>query len=409
MNDALIVYYEDRKVGVLLPDDRRRMSFVYAPEWLEHAENFPISKSIPLTADTHTETGHAFFTNLLPEAGLREFVCRKLGISVDNDYELLKQIGGDCAGALRILPPGEPSTFNDLDYEKIQDFITAESLLALSNEHALEVRLSLAGAQYKLPVYLDKGVLYLPLKQAPSSHIMKFSNPQYRRLAEVEFLVTNLARTIGLNVIDLSLFPYGVNQLATISLRYDRYHDGNRLRRLHQEDCCQIMGIPGTMKYEQEGGPSLNRSLEAIRKYSDNVIADTKSFLNWMVFNVLVGNCDSHGKNLAFLYSQNKTLLAPHYDLVATINYPRVSTKLAMSIGGEYNVHNINKNCWIKQAECMGIRPQMLCGLVDKMSEQIISNIEKVFFSSAQVNPGFSDRLKVLITKHCHRIQRLAR
>lgn len=187
------------------------------------------------------------------------------------------------------------------------------------------------------------------------------------------------------------------------------YYDGNRLRRLHQEDCCQIMGISGVMKYEQEGGPSLNGSLEAIRKYSDNVIADTKNFLNWMVFNVLVGNCDSHGKNLAFLYRQNKTLLAPHYDLVSTINYPRVSTKLAMSVGGEYNVHDIRKSCWIKQAESMGVRPQMLCDLVDKMSEQIISNIEQVFSSSDQVNQGFSDRLKVLITKHCHRIQRLGK
>ena len=407
MSNSLIVYYEERKVGLLQLESNRRLCFNYTQEWLEHENCFPVSKSIPLTADTYTDAAHAFFTNLLPEAGLRDFVCRKLGISTDNDYELLKQVGGDCAGALRILSEKESNIFDDSDYKPITDFVTAEALLSLSHEHNHNVRLSLAGAQYKLPVYLNNGLLHLPLKQAPSSHIMKFSNPQYKRLTEVEFLVTNLARSIGINVIDLSLFSYGKNQLSTISLRYDRYYDRNRLRRLHQEDFCQVMGIHGTMKYEQEGGPSLNDCLNAIRKYSDNVITDTKSLLNWMVFNAMIGNCDSHGKNLAFVYRDGKTLLAPHYDLVSTINYPRVTTNLAMNIGGEQNVHNIRRSCWIKQAENMEIRPQMLCNLVDQLSSQILSRIEQVFTESDQVNAGVRDRVKVLITKQCRRIQTL--
>ena len=407
MSDYLIVYFAAREVGLLQPDEKRHLYFTYSPEWLKHSECFPVSKSIPLTAETYTGVAHSFFTNLLPEAGLRDFVCRKLGISIDNDYELLKQVGGDCAGALRVLPAGENNIYNDSDYEPIQHFVTAEALLSLSHDHHRNIRLSLAGAQYKLPVYLNKEVLHLPLKQAPSSHIMKFSNPQYRRLPEVEFLVTALARAINIPVVDLSLFPYGKNQLATISLRYDRYYDGSKLRRLHQEDFCQVMGISGVMKYQQEGGPSLNNCLEIIRKYSDNVIADTQSLLYWMVYNVLVGNCDSHGKNLAFVYQQGKTRLAPHYDLVSTINYPRVSKNLAMSIGGEQNVHNIRRSCWISQAQTMGIRPQMLCNLVDKMSTQILSEIGQVMAENNQINSGFSERLKVLITKQCRRIQTL--
>lgn len=245
MNDALKVYFEDQEVGLLQPDEKRHLYFTYSSQWLEYSENFPVSKSIPLTAGTYTGVAHSFFTNLLPEAGLRDFACRKLGISIDNDYELLKQVGGDCAGALRVLPAGESNIYNDSDYEPIRDFVTAETLLSLSHDHHRNVRLSLAGAQYKLPVYLNEKTLHLPLKQAPSSHIMKFANPQYRRLPEVEYLVTTLARAINLNVVDLSLYPYGKNQLATISIRYDRYYDGNKLRRLHQEDFCQVMGIPG--------------------------------------------------------------------------------------------------------------------------------------------------------------------
>jgi len=179
------------------------------------------------------------------------------------------------------------------------------------------------------------------------------------------------------------------------------------LRRLHQEDFCQVIGLPGIMKYEQEGGPSLSDCMNIIRKYSHDVISDTKSLLSWMVFNVLVGNCDSHGKNIAFLYKNGKTRLAPFYDLVATINYPRVSKNMAMSIGGERNVHDIRKSCWVSQARSMGVSPQMLCDLAAAMSAQLISTIGEAFADCHQVNPGFRDRMMVLIVKQCRRIQKL--
>jgi len=407
MSNSLKVYYEEQQVGVLHPDAKKRLSFDYTPEWLGAAESFPVSKSMPLTKETYTDTAHSFFTNLLPEAGLRDYVCAQLRISPNNDYDLLKKVGGDCAGALRVLPDEESCAFDDACYEPITEFASAEALLSLTQSHTGEVRLSLAGAQYKMPVYLKDCALYLPLKQAPSSHIMKFSNPQYRRVPEDEFLVTTLARRIGINVVDLSLFPFGESKLATISLRYDRTLKEGRLRRLHQEDFCQVMGISGIIKYEQEGGPSLNDCINIIRQYSHDVINDTKSLLSWMVFNVLVGNCDAHGKNLAFLYKQGKTRLAPFYDLVATINYPRVSKNMAMSIGDERNVHNIRKSCWVAQARIMGVSPQMLCDLAADMSDQIISTIEEEFAACHQVNPGFCDRLRVLIVKQCRRIQKL--
>jgi len=407
MSGSLKVYYEEQQVGVLRPDDKMRLSFNYTPEWLGAAESFPVSKSLPLKQETYTDSAHSFFTNLLPEAGLRDYVCAQLRISPNNDYELLKRVGGDCAGALRVLPDEESCAFDDTSYEPITEFTSAEALLSLTQSHAGEVRLSLAGAQYKMPVYLKDGGLYLPLKQAPSSHIMKFSNPQYRRVPEDEFLVTTLARRIGIHVVDLSLFPFGEKQLATISLRYDRTCAEGRLRRLHQEDFCQVMGLPGIMKYEQEGGPSLSDCMNIIRTYSHDVISDTKSLLSWMVFNVLVGNCDSHGKNIAFLYKNGKTRLAPFYDLVATINYPRVSKNMAMSIGGERNVHDIRESCWVSQARSMGVSPQMLCDLAAAMSAQIISTIEAEFAACHQVNPGFRDRMMVLIVKQCRRIQKL--
>ena len=407
MSEALAVYYEDRRVGLLQPDKKRRLSFEYSSEWLDDERGFPVSKSLPLSTEVYTSKAHSYFTNLLPEGPLREYICKQHGISPENDYELLKRIGGDCAGALRVLEDDTEVSFEDESYEPLESFSSMENLMSLPLMKSPDVRLSLAGAQHKLPVYLKGDDLYLPVKQAPSSHIMKFANMHYKRLAEVEFLVTSLAGSVGLRVVDLSLYPYAKDQSASISRRYDRYLDGERLRRLHQEDLCQVLGVPSVLKYEHDGGPSLVDCVDVIRKYSDDVIVDTQGFLQWIVFNVLVGNCDSHGKNLSFVYEEGKTALAPHYDLVSTIIYPSVAKTLAMSVGGEQGVHDVRKQHWSDQAKLMGMRPQILISLVDELSERVLASVESVFVGCEEVNEGFRVQLQRRIVKQCRRIQKL--
>src|SRR5262245_45658270 len=97
----LNVYFGRELVGVVDTDDAGRFSFAYQPSWLEDRQRFPISQSLPLIANAQTgEAAHAFFANLLPEGRVRTLVARRLGISEDNDFDLLAAIGGECAGAL---------------------------------------------------------------------------------------------------------------------------------------------------------------------------------------------------------------------------------------------------------------------------------------------------------------------
>lgn len=408
MKEPLYVYYEDRDVGTILSDDDGRLSFSYSDSWLSDTrQHFPISQSMPLDKVTYTSVAHSYFTNLLPEGGLRDLICRQLRMSPGNDYELLKRIGGDCAGALRILREDDDISLDDQAYEPLTDLTSAERLTGDVLLKYPDVRLSLAGAQYKLPVYLEAGQLYLPRHHAPSSHILKFTNRDYRRLPEVEFLVTQLAKAVGLDVVDLSLYPYGRQLLASLSRRYDRIRDDDRLRRLHQEDFCQILGIPPNCKYENEGGPSLVDCMEVIRRYSDSVISDTQRLIRWMVFNVLVGNCDAHGKNLSFMYEHGKTVLAPFYDLVATINFESVSIRMAMTIGGEDVVHDVSKTHWHAQAQTMGVSPKLLSSVTNEMSERIVDRIEPLYADFNDINEGFRRRLSLIITKQCKRIQTL--
>ena len=116
----LIVHAEPGQVGFLHCDEFGRMSFEYCESWVRDPHGFPLSASLPYTSDLQTApAAHRFFANLLPEAGVRDAVCRRLGISANNDFELLARIGGECAGALSVLPEGVAPDADVGDYEEI--------------------------------------------------------------------------------------------------------------------------------------------------------------------------------------------------------------------------------------------------------------------------------------------------
>ena len=100
-NRTAQVWYEDQLVGTLRADDNHELYLTYSSDWL-NGDPFPISISLPLT-DQET-LAHPFFSGLLPEARVRERLCREKGIDVRDDAGLLFAIGEDCAGALSIVP-----------------------------------------------------------------------------------------------------------------------------------------------------------------------------------------------------------------------------------------------------------------------------------------------------------------
>jgi len=153
-----------------------------------------------------------------------------------------------------------------------------------------------------------------------------------------------LARKIGLNVPDMQ---YNLDLDAIIIHRYDRQvmADGG-LKRLHQNDICQILGLSSKRKYESEGGPSFAQCLHAIMKQSDNPAEDKLRMIEWLIFNLAIGNMDSHAKNISILASDERTRLAPFYDMVCTLAYPHLSQRFAFKIGGENRPGWLRKRHW---------------------------------------------------------------
>ncbi|HOI10938.1 MAG TPA: type II toxin-antitoxin system HipA family toxin, partial [Myxococcota bacterium] len=309
MIERLHVFHRRRLVGTLDHQPDGRMAFAYAEAWLEAAGRFAISVSLPLASGPNRDpAAHAFFANLLPEGLVREAVARRLGLSATNDFALLAAIGGECAGALTVLPEAVDTTPESGAYESLpDDFVSrlpGRSSVLAEMVARRGTRLSLAGAQDKLPVYLaPDGRLMLPMNGAPSTHILKVPSGRFKHLPANEVLTLRLARALSLDAAEANLVQVGGAACALVR-RYDRTVRDGQVVRLHQEDLCQALGRMPSMKYQEEGGPGFQDAMQVVREHSASPLVDARRLLGWQAFNLLVGNSDGHGKNLSLLYGR---------------------------------------------------------------------------------------------------------
>lgn len=338
----LAVYLNDEKIGLLADVDE--LVFTYDEGWLAGAAPVPLSRQLPLQSEAFRgRVVRAFFGGLLPEADSRERIGSILGISAGNDFALLERIGGECAGAVSLLPEGtQASASSHGDLRWLSDAELAAIVQKLPRQPLLAgesgLRLSLAGAQVKLPVVIaenpsDGGLrVALPLDGTPSTHIVKPEPARFPGLVANEAWCLALARHLGLNSAEAMAHTLGEVSCLIVK-RYDREMAGNEVRRLHQEDFCQAMGFPATRKYQQEGGPSLRECFALVRDWSTAPVLDINRLLDAVIFAAIIGNADAHAKNHSFLYPSGARRMAPLYDQVCTLAWPELSKSLSMKIG----------------------------------------------------------------------------
>ena len=268
-----VVWYGHRQVGNLREDEDRSLRFAYNNDWL-NGSGFPVSISLPFSNGDMEVDGGAFFVGLLPEGNVRQRICRQLGITFADDTGLLLAIGGDCAGALSILPvgispedeTGPPKIVTDGEVNRMIRSHGKDASVFFGREQ----RFSLAGAQEKQPVIYDGNSYLLPDHINPSSHILKFETIPWVCFAE--YTANAIAHGIGLPAVTTEFLQTGNLNEAVPCLqieRYDRARDetGN-LVRLHQEDLLQALGVPAILKYQRDGGPSIRDIAELLRQHT---------------------------------------------------------------------------------------------------------------------------------------------
>ena len=364
---ALEVRLNGECAGVLLGKDNGNLQFRYDDAYLA-AKGMPLSVNLPLRTEAYPHRDClAFFGNLLPEEDVRAQVALATGISAANDYKLLERFGGDVAGAVTLLPVGrdgdepEPDGLEPLSPERLDELLTGLPQRPLGIDEKGEVRMSLAGAQSKLPAIEVDGGFALPHGSArPTTHILKPQPERFPGLVANELFCMRLAEAVGLNVAEvrraetISGLPY------LIVSRYDRDLTQDPIRRLHQEDFCQALGKLYVEKYQHEGGPGVREAIGLIDEVSTAPGRDRQQIWLALAFNVLIGNCDAHGKNYSLLYDSPAPSLAPFYDLLSTAVYGELSTRLAMSIDGATHLDEVGKPAWAKLAAEVGFAPRFI-------------------------------------------------
>ena len=374
MADLLDVYLNQDLAGQL-EENRGKLSFTYQQTWLESERFIPLSVTMgPQREPFQDEIARPFFENLLPEGEIRAAIAKLKQLSERNTFGLLGEMGGDCAGAISFSPHGEKPRPNQ-GYEDLADERLAELLAGMAKRPLLiiddELRLSLAGAQNKLPLHYDGTRLSLPRGSAPSSHILKPGARTFEHMPANEHFCRRLASALGLPV-PTSIVLRKPESLYLVE-RYDRARarDGS-LTRIHQIDFCQALNLPSQKKYEHEGGPSLALCFEVIRKFSSQPAKDRLNLISWTIFNYLVGNADAHAKNLSLLITREGVALAPFYDLVSTAAYRELAEKLALRIGGENRPEWIRKGHWDGLAGISDTNPRIVRLQIEKLAGAIV-------------------------------------
>ncbi len=410
--DATIsVFLRGRPVGSLERTGPTRYRFAYNADALQADREDPLARlsaSLPLREERFKPNEAApFFEGLLPEGAVRAAIAGRLGVSEADGFSMLAALGADCAGAVTVLPVGQPSRVPEGAARPISENQLGELLRDLPrNPLGIDldpegVRLSLGGVQDKLVlVRLPTGDFAQPLGGTPSNCLLKPEHERFEGLAVNEAFCMSVAAAAGNEAATTELLELdGLRCLY--SERFDRTvnADGTTVR-LHQEDMCQALGLLPTQKYEADDGPSVASVIALLRRQPSSRIAlDVNAFVRAVLTCFLLGNSDAHGKNFSLLYEPATGVrLAPLYDLVSTGVYEGLTPRLAMAIGGEDDPSRVNLSCWERLGAESGLGGT-LPRFVQRWSSEILAATEACLREAEQ--EGWSHPVLEVIADLC--------
>ena len=387
----LNVFFGNKKAGSLESTENRGVIFVYDEKYLNDKTSVPLSASLPLQREEFSQKQCIpFFSGLLPEEDSRKKIADYLHISETSTLKLLEALGGECAGLISILSEDEDDLFSketsykldSKNYETLDDNRLLEFIEKMNTRPLIKVddklRLSLAGAQEKLALAKINGEWYLPLNGAPSTHILKPARTgSLSSLAQNEYICMKLAKSFGLPIPDVDLLNIAGKDIFVVE-RYDRIKEADSIQRLHQEDFCQALGIMSTTKYQNDGGPGIIDIFNTILKVCTVPALESQKFLKYVLFNYVMGNCDSHGKNYSLLYKNNRVELSPLYDVVSTIIYSGLTNKLSMKIGKHYEIQKVTQEDFSLLAESLNIKYSVFSKIFDDFAKKYITAFEEL-------------------------------
>ena len=413
----LAAWMNGEKVGDWSIDARGQHEFRYEQAWADAAEARPISLSMPMRPPTAPYRGsivESFFENLLPDsADIRRRAQIKFGAESTSAFDLLVEIGRDCAGAIQLLPPGQPSEnvrqidATPLDEENVAALLrSTTSPTPLGQRDNDAFRISIAGAQEKTALLWHEEQWHRPSGATPTTHIFKLPLGRAGNMqadlstsVENEWLCAQIVREFGFPVANCNIANFSDQHVLVVE-RFDRRLSLDRRWwvRLPQEDMCQATGTPPARRYESDGGPGV-AEISSVLLGSREAAGDRRRFLKVQILFWMLCATDGHAKNFSvFIEPYGRFSLTPMYDVISA--YPILGhgknllapqkARLAMAACGKnrhYKWAEIRARHWISTAARVGLEStaekDILC-----LSEQAPSVVERV---SALLPTGFPE------------------
>ena len=344
--NALSVRLHGKHIGIITRLAGDRQLFAFQQHYIDDPQRSTLSLSFKGSTGglvtNFRPVGRrvpVFFSNLLPEGPLRDYLAKRAQVNPDREFFLLAVLGADLPGAL-VVAPLEGDEQSSEPHDALDDETRDAS-------HGGEgpLRFSLAGVQLKFSAVMEASSgLTIPAGGLGGSWIVKLPSARFKAVPENEFVMLELARRIGISVpenklIDMASIKglpeqaHTVESMALAVKRFDRLPDG---ASVHMEDFAQVFGEFPSNKYKFHSYANLAAVLWA--EIGEDAV---REFVRRLVFTVVIGNADMHLKNWSLLYPDRRTpALSPGYDFVATLPYIPNDT-LALSFGDSRSLSEI--------------------------------------------------------------------
>ena len=369
---ALVVRLYGRQIGIITKLAGERQLFSFEQDYLDDPKRPTLSLSFKSTSggvvtSTRPVSGRVppFFSNLLPEGPLRDYLAKLADVNSEREFFLLAVLGADLPGAV-IVEPADAEHHAD----EIEEPGSGEAVHAPTEA----LRFSLAGVQLKFSAVMESaGGLTVPAGGIGGSWIVKLPSAKYISVPENEHAMLELARRVGIevpanklveieNINGLPEEAHTVGKTALAVERFDRLPDR---RRVHMEDFAQVFALYPRDKYGHRSYANIASVL-----WAETGQETTYEFVKRVVFSVAMGNADMHLKNWSLLYPDQRTpVLSPAYDLVSTVPYLPNDT-LGLNFGDSRDLHQITKDQVRRFAEAARIPVSPLWKIVTETVER---------------------------------------
>ncbi|MFN8790448.1 MAG: HipA domain-containing protein [Bdellovibrionales bacterium] len=383
---SLSIFYEDQKVGELSYHlGTETFHLRYSAEWMK--TGFALSPHLPLVGEILPENTRKFLENLLPEEEALKTLARALKIAPSNIFALISAIGREATGAFTFASGGEKveTSFRPISLKELTVRVRERATQPIGLWDG-KPRLSLAGVQEKLAVTLKNGEYGFGEGKLASTHILKFSKKD-QHLVLNEFFCMKLAEKIGLGVARVEMLSLGERVLQVE--RFDRAWKGEtHVVRKHVIDGCQALNAPPGFKYQRIVPVGKHRddylgpvNVVNLSSFNQQCRVPAKAqlqLLHWILFNLVIGNTDNHGKNISYYVSKNGYEIAPSYDLVNVTVYKDFHQELAFQIGDTFVLDEVMAFQLAEMGQQMNLSPRFVGSHLKKLATSILKALDEV-------------------------------